>query len=180
MAAGLQKPGFHPLETRQLIEKCFNQILATAAAIRDPFAQALFAMAQWPYPQPFDDVNRRVSRPAANTPLIKTNLTPLSLTKAPVAAYTDAVFKVYEFNRVDLLKAIFIRAHERSVARCAAVRQSLGLPPFRLKHRKTLRDIAREIVLERPDRQAACPVLPPAPTPMAAREPDQCREIAEN
>ena len=138
-------------------------------------------MAQRPYPQPFDNVNKRVLRPAANTPLIKTNLTPLSRTEAPIAACTDAVLRVCEFNRVDLLKAIFIQAHERPVARCAAVRQSLGLPdPFRLKHRKTLRDIAREIVLERPDRKAACPVLPPAPTHMATRERDQFREIAEN
>lgn len=139
-------------------------------------------MAQWPYPQPFDNVNRRVSRPAANIPLIKTNLTPLSLTEAPVAACTDAVFRVYEFNRVDLLKDIAIRAYERSAARCAAVRQSLGLPdPFRLKHRTTLRDIAQEIVLERPDRKAAFSRIASRPeAPMAAQEPDPCREIAEN
>jgi hypothetical protein len=32
------------------------------AAIRDPFEQALFIMVQLPYLQPFDDLNKRVSR----------------------------------------------------------------------------------------------------------------------
>ena len=56
--------------TPAVIEECFNQILATAAAISDPFEQAIFVMVQLPYLQPFDDVNKRVSRLAANIPLI--------------------------------------------------------------------------------------------------------------
>jgi Fic family protein len=50
----------------------------TAAAIRDPFEQAFFAMVHLPYLQPFVDVNKRVSRLAANIPLIQHNLCPLS------------------------------------------------------------------------------------------------------
>ena len=61
---------FHPLQTPALIEECFDQILATAAAISDPFEQAFFVMGQLPYLQPFDDVNKRVSRLATNIPLI--------------------------------------------------------------------------------------------------------------
>ena len=182
IAVGIEKSVFHPLEAPQLIEECFDQILATAAAIKDPFEQALFVMAQLPYLQPFDDVNKRVSRLAANIPLIKANLTPLSFTEVPVATYTDAVLGVYELNRVDLLKDIFIWAYERSAARYAAVRQSLGEPdPFRLKHRAALRDIVREIVLERLDRQAAFSrIATCAEEKMAARERDQFREVAES
>ena len=62
MGVGIGKSTFHPLELPQLIEQCFNQLLNTAAAIQDPFEQALFAMVQLPYLQPFDDVNKRVSR----------------------------------------------------------------------------------------------------------------------
>ena len=58
----------------QLIGESFDQILASAAAISDPFEQAFFVMVQLPYLQPFDDVNKRVSRLAANIPLIKRNL----------------------------------------------------------------------------------------------------------
>jgi len=55
IGVGIEKSTFHPLELPQRIEECFNQLLATAAAIEDPFEQALFAMVQLPYLQPFDD-----------------------------------------------------------------------------------------------------------------------------
>ena len=69
IAVGIEKSAFHPLEIPAVIEESFDQILATAAAIKDPFEQAFFAMVQLPYLQPFDDVNKRVSRLAANIPL---------------------------------------------------------------------------------------------------------------
>ena len=84
--------------------------------------------------------HKRVSRIAANIPFVKTNLSPLSFTDVPRGLYTDAILGVYELNRVDLLRDVFIWAYERSAARYAAVRQSLGEPdPFRLRHRDALR-----------------------------------------
>ena len=113
-------------------------------------------MVQLPYLQPFDDVNKRVSRLAANIPFIKANLSPLSFTDVPRAIYTDAVLGVYELNKIDLLKDVFIWAYERSAARYAAVRQSLGEPdPFRLQHRAALRQIVGEVIRARMDRKAA-------------------------
>jgi DNA-binding transcriptional ArsR family regulator len=156
IGVGIEKSTFHPLEVPQLISECFDQILATAAAIEDPFEQAFFVMVQLPYLQPFDDVNKRVSRLAANIPFIKANLSPLSFTDVPRATYTDAVLGVYELNKIDLLKDVFIWAYERSAARYAAVRQSLGEPdPFRLQHRAALRDIVGEVIRARMDRKAA-------------------------
>lgn len=156
MAVGIERSVFHPLEVPQLIAETFDQILAKAEAIEDPFEQALFAMVQLPYLQPFDDVNKRVSRLAANIPLIKANLTPLSFIDVPTGLYTDAMLGVYELKKVDLLKDIFLWAYERSAARYAAVRQSLGEPdPFRLRYRDELREVVRTIVLERKNRKAA-------------------------
>jgi len=104
--------------------------------------QAFFVMVQLPYLQPFDDVNQRVSHLAANIPFIKANLSPLSFTDVARAIYTEAVLGIYELNKIDLLKDVFIWAYERSAARYAAVRQSLGEPdPLRLKHRAALRQI---------------------------------------
>ncbi len=142
IGVGIEKSTFHPLEVPQLIEECFDQILATATAINDPFEQALFVMVHLPYLQPFDDVNKRVSRLSANIPFIKQNLTPLSFTDVPRNVYTDAILGVYELNRIELLRDVFIWAYERSAARYAAVRQSLGEPdPFRLKYRDPLREV---------------------------------------
>jgi len=156
IGVGIENSVFHPLEVPQIIVECFDQILATASAIADPFEQALFAMVQLPYLQPFDDVNKRVSRLSANIPLIKRNLSPLSFEGVTRKKYTSAVLGVYELNRVELLKDVFIWAYERSAARYAAVRQSLGEPdPFRLRHRTALRELIGEIVRERMNKSRA-------------------------
>jgi Fic family protein len=156
IAVGIEKSTFHPLEVPQLIEECFNQMLATADVIDDPFEQAFFLMVQLPYLQPFDDVNKRVSRLAANIPFIKHNLSPLSFIDLPRSLYTQAILGVYELNKIDLLKEVFIWAYERSAQQYAAVRQSLGEPdPFRFKHSAALRQIVSEIVRRRMNRQEA-------------------------
>lgn len=156
IAVGIERSTFHPLEMPQLIEEAFEQILATAEAITDPFEQAFFVMVQLPYLQPFDDVNKRVSRLAANIPLIRANRAPLSFTDVPTRAYTDAILGVYELNKVDLLKEVFLWAYERSAARYVAVRQSLGEPdPFRLRYRTELREIVAEVIRARAGRKEA-------------------------
>ena len=40
IGVGIQGSVFHPLEVPQRIDECFDQVLATAAAIADPFEQA--------------------------------------------------------------------------------------------------------------------------------------------
>jgi len=85
-------------------------------------------MVQLPCLQPFDDVNKRVLRLAANISFIKGNLAPLSFTDVPRDTYTDAVLGVYELNRLDLLRDVFIWAYERSAdpirSGCATARRS--------------------------------------------------------
>ena len=130
-----------------MVEECFDQILATAAAITDPFEQAFFAMVQLPYLQPFEDVNKRVSRLAANLPFIRQNLCPLSFVDVPERAYIDGILGVYELNRIELLRDVFVWAYERSCARYSAVRRSLGDPdPFRLRYRTLVAHIVAEVV----------------------------------
>lgn len=182
MGVGITGSVFHPLEVPQLIEECFDQILATASAIKDPFEQAFFVMVQLPYLQPFDDVNKRVSRLAANIPLIRGNLSPLSFADVPQRTYTEAMLGVYELNKVDLLKDIFIWGYERSASRYASVRQSLGEPdPFRLRHRAALRTLVGEVVRGRMDKKdATAHVAAWAAENIEAAERDRFREVAES
>ena len=179
---GIGQSVFHPLEAPQLIEECFDQILATAAAIEDPFEKALFFMVQLPYLQPFDDVNKRVSRLAANIPLIRNNLAPLSFTDVPRGIYAEAVLGVYEMNRIDLLKDVFIWACERSAARYAPVRQSLGEPdPFRFRYREAIREVVGEIVRRASSRKDAfAHVAAYARRNVEAVDREKFREVAEN
>jgi hypothetical protein len=179
---GIERSTYHPLEVPQIIEECFDQILATADAIADPFEQAFFVMVQLPYLQPFDDVNKRVSRLAANIPFVKNNLIPLSFTDVPRSTYTDAMLGVYELNKIDLLKDVFVWAYERSAARYAAVRQSLGEPdPFRLRYRTNLRDVVADVVRQRMNRRTATTHIAAwAEKNVDLADRDQFREIAEN
>lgn len=153
---GIGRSVYHPLEVPQLIEECFDQLLATAAAIDDPFEQAFFIMVQLPYLQPFIDVNKRVSRLAANIPLIKNNLAPLSFVAVPDATYTQGILGVYELNRIELIKDVFLWSYERSSARYAALRQSLGEPDaFRLRHRADLKQVIADIIRGAMDQKRA-------------------------
>ena len=130
--------------------------MSRAAIIEDPFEQAFFVMVHLPYLQPFDDVNKRVSRLAANIPFIRCNLAPLSFIDVPRRLYMEAVLGVYELNRTELLKDVFLWAYRRSASRYAAVRQSLGEPdPFRLRYRDALRHVVGEVVRGAMNRTAA-------------------------
>lgn len=147
IAVGIGRTVFHPLEGPQRIAECFQQVLDTAAAITEPFEQAFFLMVHLPYLQPFEDVNKRVSRLAANIPLIRHNLCPLSFVDVDQQAYIHAVLGVYELNRVELLRDVFVWAYKRSSARYSAVRQSLGEPdPFRLRYRALLAETVAQVV----------------------------------
>lgn len=138
---------YTPLVVPQLVEEMFELMLAKAAQINDPFEQAFFIMVQLPYLQPFDDVNKRVSRLAANISLNRQNFSPLSFVDVPNDLYVQGIKGVYELNEIALLKDVFIWAYERSAARYAAIRQSLGEPdPFRLKYREQIRALVSEVV----------------------------------
>ncbi|MDE2911873.1 MAG: Fic family protein [Paracoccaceae bacterium] len=156
MGVGIHGSVIHPLEAPQLIEECFEQILTRASLIEDPFEQALFAMVQLPYLQPFDDVNKRVSRLAANIPLIRANLSPLSFEGLPRELYTEAILGVYELKRIELLRDVFMWAYRRSAARYSAVRMSLGEPdPFRWVHRMAIREPVGDVVRQGLAKRAA-------------------------
>lgn len=156
IAVGIGQTVFHPLEEPQRIEECFQQVLDTATAIEDPFEQAFFVMVHLPYLQPFEDVNKRVSRLAANIPLIKRNLCPLSFVDVSQQTYISAMIGVYELNRVELLRDVFVWAYKRSCARYSAVRQSLGEPdPFRIRYRALIADAVSEVVQSRMNKALA-------------------------
>jgi Fic family protein len=147
---GIGRSVYQPLSIPQLITESFQQIIDTAAKIQDPFEQAFFLMVHLPYLQPFEDVNKRVSRLAANLPLIRGNLSPLSFVDVPQDLYVSGLLGVYELNRIELLRDLFIWAYERSALRYSTVRKELGEPdPFRIQYRGVIHDTVCEIVQKR-------------------------------
>jgi fido (protein-threonine AMPylation protein) len=137
-----------PIAIPQVIDDALDMLLELAAAIPDPFEQAFFAMVHIPYLQPFTDVNKRTSRLAANIPLIRENLCPLSFVDVPERAYVEGTLGVYEETRVELLRDVFVWAYERSCAQYRVVRESMGQPdPLRLRYREPLAEVVRETVI---------------------------------
>ncbi len=153
---GIGKSVYTPLQLPQVIEECFRKLLNKAEAISDPFEQSFFATIQLPYLQPFLDVNKRVSRLAANIPFIKQNLGPLSFIEVPDSLYVDAMLGVYELNKTELARDMFVWAYERSAKRYAAIQQSLGAPDqFRLKYKEELRGVVSDVVQNKLTKVAA-------------------------
>ncbi|HED19092.1 MAG TPA: Fic family protein [Gammaproteobacteria bacterium] len=153
---GISGTVFHPLEALQMIEERYLQVIAMADVIENAYEQSFFIMVHLPYLQPFEDVNKRVSRLAANIPLIRHNLCPLSFVDVSQKDYVNALIGVYELNRVEYLRDVYVWAYRRSCARYSAVRQSLGEPdPFRLRYRTLMAEIVAEIVHGGMDKKAA-------------------------
>ena len=139
---------YTPLAIPQKLEELLDLLLTTADAIPDAFEQAFFVMVHLPYLQPFVDVNKRTSRLAANLPLIKANLCPLSFVDVPELAYVEGTLAVYEYTRVELLRDLFEWAYERSCARYRVVRDAMGVPdPIRLRYRTLLANAVYDAVL---------------------------------
>lgn len=129
------------------IREEFDRLLTVADAIPDPFEQSFFIMVHLPYLQPFIDVNKRTSRVAANLPLIKWNLCPLSFVDVLPVAYTEGTLGVYELRRIELLRDVYVWAYERSCEKYQVVVESLGQPdPIRLRYRGALRSVVEEAV----------------------------------
>lgn len=165
---GISGTVYQPLAIPQQLEQLFDLLLAKAAAIEDPFEQAFFALVHLPYLQPFEDVNKRVSRLAANIPFIKHNLAPLSFVDVPEQDYIEGLLGVYELQRVDLARDVFTWAYERSCQRYTVVREALPQPdPLRLRHRDRLTEVVNTIVRDDAPiddariRGLATPMVPP-------------------
>ena len=145
---------FRPLSVPAQIEAAFDLMLNKVNQITDPFEQSFFMMVHLPYLQPFADINKRTSRLAANLPLFRANLCPLTFLDVSEPAYARAVLGVYEMTRVELLRDLFVWAYERSTQEYLAIKQDLAEPdPLRLAWRDIIKQTIREVVMH-PDQDA--------------------------
>ena len=140
---------YRPLAVPAQIEHLFDILLENAEGIDDPFEQSFFALVHLPYLQPFADVNKRTSRLAANMPLIRASLCPLTFLGVPQQLYVQAILGVYETTRIDLLRDLYVWAYERSTREYIAIRQDLAEPSrLRLAYREVIKQAVYNAVMQ--------------------------------
>lgn len=146
-AVNIGKSVFRPLSTPLLIDETLDVVLVKFNQIADPFEQSFFAMVHLPYLQAFADINKRTSRLAANLPLFRANLCPLTFLDVPESIYSHATLGVYELARVELLRDLYVWAYERSTQEYQAIQQDMTEPdPTRLAYRDVIKQAVRAIV----------------------------------
>lgn len=163
---------YTPTAIPQRIDDCFERILATAGAIDDPFEASFFLLVNIPYLQPFEDVNKRVSRLGSNIPLIKANLSPLSFIDMPETLYLKGMQAFYETGKTDLMQDVYLAAYDRSCQRYAAISKSMVEPdPFRTAWRAEIFELVYQVVTEgiEPDAATVAPLIP-EPVPESDRD----------
>ncbi len=140
---------YRPISAPQVLDELLDMVLLKVNAIEDPFEQAFFMMVHVPYLQPFADINKRTSRLAANGPLFRANLCPLTFVDVPVESYAQAMLGIYEMGRVEMLRDLFIWAYERSTQEYTAIRQNLAEPdPLRLTWRNLIKETVHAVVTQ--------------------------------
>lgn len=144
---GIGQSAFTPLPATLLLGELFDEMLSKGSLIKDPFEQSFFVLVHLPHLQPFIDVNKRTARLLANLPLLKANLCPLTFIGVPKQAFVEGVLGVYEMNRVELLRDIFVYAYQKSVNEYLTLKRDLSMPdPQTRRYRPVIKRIVKEVV----------------------------------
>lgn len=160
MRVDIDQSVYVPTSIPTLIEECFEIILEKARQIEDPFEQALFLLVQLPYLQPFEGDSRPVSRLAANIPLFRQKLRPLSFIEVPERLYIQALLGVYELADVALFKDVFMWAYRQSALHNKAILESLPPPEsINIRYQALIQKCVRELVESKTSQALAAPAI---------------------
>jgi hypothetical protein len=133
-----------------VLQEMFERVISTAQHIKNPLEAAFFLWVNLAYLQPFEDGNKRVSRLAANVPLMLYNQAPLSFLDVDREDYALAMMGVYESCDVSMAVDLFDWTYRRSQAKYKVVMESMGSPdPFRVKYREALNEAVGLVVRSR-------------------------------
>ncbi|ABM40002.1 Fic family protein [Polaromonas naphthalenivorans] len=139
-----------PAQVPAVLTEMFERIISTTQYIKNPVEAAFFLWVNLAYLQPFEDGNKRVSRLAANIPLMLYNQAPLSFLDVNREDYALAMMGIYEFCDLSMAVDLFAWTYRRSHAKYKVVLESLGSPdPFRIKYREALNEAVGQVVRRR-------------------------------
>ncbi|MFN0316780.1 MAG: hypothetical protein ACKVQA_17300 [Burkholderiales bacterium] len=94
-------------------------------------------------------MNKRTARVAANIPLLKNDLCPLSFMNVSEQDYIDGTLGVYELNDVSLLRHAFVEGYVRSAEAYRYIRAEVSeVTVSALEYRPLVREVVRLCVRE--------------------------------
>lgn len=136
-----------PAQVPAVLKEMLERIISMAQLIKNPLEAAFFLWVNLAYLQPFEDGNQRVSRLAANVPLMLYNQAPLSFLDVDREDYALAMMGVHECCDVSMAVDLFHWTYRRSQAKYKVVQESMGSPdPFRVKYREALNEAVGLVV----------------------------------
>jgi fido (protein-threonine AMPylation protein) len=145
-----------PSQVPTVLQEMLEAIILKAQQVKNPIEAAFFLWLNLAYLQPFDDGNKRVSRLAANIPLMLYNQAPLSFLDVAPQDYASAVLGVYEFRDVAMAVDLFDWTYRRSIKKYTVVLEAMGGPdPLRLRYRELLNEAIGLVVRDTYTLQAA-------------------------
>lgn len=149
-----------PSQVPTVLEEMLESIISKARLIKNPIEAAFFLWLNLAYLQPFADGNKRVSRLAANIPLMLYNQAPLSFLDVSPQDYAQAVLGVYEFRDVSIAVDLFDWTYRRSLKKYTVILESMGMPdPVRLRYREMLNEAVGLVVRDKNTLQTTLAVL---------------------
>ena len=105
---GIVGTRYRPLDNERQINEALQKTVSLLKKLKDPFSEAIAAIAMISYIQPFEDGNKRTARMLGNAILIGHKACPVSFRSVSEVEYKKAVILWYEQNNIGLLKKIFI------------------------------------------------------------------------
>jgi Fic family protein len=136
-----------PSQVPQLLEEMISLIIGKAQHIKNPAEAAFFLWVHLAYLQPFEDGNKRVSRLAANIPLMLYNSAPLAFLDVDPRDYAKAMLGIYELLDVTIAAELFAWTYRRSIRKYQVILEAMGAPDaFRVRHREQLSEAVQRIV----------------------------------
>lgn len=103
---------YRPLDNAAQIAEAVQSLSDATSRLKEPYAQALLALAGIKYIQPFSDGNKRTARLMANAILLANSLAPLSYRSVNEEDYREATLVFYELNSLLPLKRIFLEQYK--------------------------------------------------------------------
>jgi hypothetical protein len=137
-----------PLEGKSQLTTQLNKIVSTARQIEEPYEQSFFLLVHISYLQAFIDVNKRTARLAANIPLVRHNLVPISFNDITIDDYNSAMISCYELNQTEPLAQLYVWSYQRSCKHYETRAKSLGIDTLRVKYRQQRRQLIANIVIQ--------------------------------